>query len=699
MTKIIVRIKGMHCASCAVNIERFLKTVDGVKSVSVNFASERATLVFDPDKSSLQKLKSEIEKLGYSIGDEKTGDAEKNEREREIGLLKIKFFISLLLSVPLMFLSMGAHAGWSFPIWIERNTVLFQFLCATPIIIAGSQFFKRGFMSVVKARTASMDTLVALGVGAAYVYSIVISLGIWTKLVPGAATSVLYYETAGFLITFILLGKYLEAVARGKTSEAIKKLMGLSPKTAVVLKDSREITISIEDVIVGDVIIVKPGQSVPVDGRIINGASSVDESMLTGESIPVEKNPGAGVFAGTINKTGWFSFRAEKVGKETTLAHIISLVREAQDSKAPIQLAADRIAAYFVPAVFAIAVGSFVLWLSIKGDFSFALSIFIAVLVIACPCSLGLATPTAIIVGMGLGARNGILIKNAASLERASAVTVVVFDKTGTLTQGKPHVTDCIPCEGVDKHDLIRYAGIAEIRSEHPLSEAVLTYALQNSIVIPDPDVFLSVPGKGVTAQYHGEDIFLGNRSLFAGKTIDVSLIEEQAVNLEREGKTVVLIGARAKLLGVIAVGDTLKDGAAESISLLKADGKQTMMITGDTRQTAMAIAAKTGIDRIASEISPAEKLSEIKKLQKEGFTVAMVGDGINDAPALAASDVGIAIGRGTDAAIESADIILVKDDLRDVVKSIRLSRLTLKKIKQNLFWAFFYNGAAIPLA
>jgi Cu+-exporting ATPase len=501
------------------------------------------------------------------------------------------------------------------------------------------------------------------------------------------------------LITFILLGKYLEAIAKGKTSEAIKKLLGLKAKTALVVRDNTEKEIPLEEVVPGDIVVVKPGEKIPVDGIVVEGYSSVDESMITGESIPVEKKTGDTAVGGTINKTGSFKFKAVKVGMDTVLARIIALVREAQDSKAPIQNIADTVSAYFVPAVFIIALVSALLWMAAGYGFVFALTVFISVLIIACPCALGLATPTAIMVGMGMGASNGILIKNARVLELAQKIGAVVFDKTGTLTEGKPKVSDILETGALARNDILRLAAIADKRSEHPLAEAVVEAARQEKLDIPDAEEFLSFPGKGVVARYKGEEIILGNRALFSEKKIGLSVIENKIEVLEQAGKTTVVLGYKNKPAGILGVGDTLKATARETVRMLKDAGKEVYLITGDTRRTAEAIASQLGIAHVLSEVLPEEKAREILRLKTQSLKVAMVGDGINDAPALAQADIGIAVGRGTDVAIEAADIVLVKDDLRDVAKAMQLSRYVMRKIKQNLFWAFFYNVIMIPLA
>lgn len=617
--------------------------------------------------------------------------------EKEIKNLKLKFIIAITLSIPLMYFTMAPGFKLALAPWIIRHMVIIQFLLATPVILAGYQFFSKGLVAVIKTKTADMDTLVALGVGAAYLYSLYVSIAIWSGSTMFSPEN-LYYEIASFLIAFILLGKLLESIAKSKTSEAIKKLMGLQPKTAIILRDDQEKEIPIAEVIVGDIVIVKPGQKIPVDGIVIDGSSSVDESMITGESIPVEKTKGSEVIGATLNKTGYFKFKAAKIGKDTALAQIIKLVEEAQGTKAPIQELADKISAYFVPGVVAVAATSFIIWLLAGESFVFALTIFIAVLIIACPCAMGLATPTAVMVGTGLGAQNGILIKNATSLQIAHQINVIVFDKTGTLTKGKPELTDVVAYER-NESDVLMFAASLEKNSEHPLGEAIVNGAQVKKIELKQAQDFRSITGKGLEAKYGNDWIILGNRKLMQDKAIDILKAEPDLKRLEDEGKTVVLVASNNRLIGLLAVADTLKSYSREAVSALKKLGKQVFMITGDNHNTAQAIAKKLAIDRVLAEVLPADKASEISKLQDEGLKVAMVGDGINDAPALAQADLGIAIGTGTDVAIESADIILIKDDLRDVVMAMDLSRYAVKKIRQNLFWAFFYNLTGIPIA
>src|SRR3989338_2680031 len=696
---ITLRVRGMSSQHCAGVVESSLRKLDGIKNIDVSFAIERAIIDFDPEKVSIEKIKKIIVDAGYEPEEFKEDiDREKEARQQEIKALKWKFFISLVLGLPLLYFVMAPQIGLEIPRYIGQNLVIIQFLLTTPIMVVGYEFFLRGFRSLIKNGTANMDTLIALGTGAAYAYSLVISMLIWF-FGKGYGAHDLYYEIAGLLIMFILLGKLLEAIAKGKTSEAIRKLLGLQAKTAVVIRNGREQKINVDDVVVNDIIIVKPGEKIPVDGVIVDGHSSVDESMVTGESIPVEKAKGDKVIGATINKTGSFKFKATKVGKDTVLAHIVRMVEEAQGSKAPIQRLADTISSYFVPAVAVIGVIAFLAWYSLGFGFVFALTVFIAVLIIACPCALGLATPTAIMVGTGLGAKNGILFKNAESLQLAKSIQTIIFDKTGTLTKGKPEVTDIISIKNGKGKDVLKFAAIAEKRSEHPLAEAIVNKAKDLRKKIDEPKKFNSITGKGVEAFYKNNKILLGNRKLIGKNKINIENLENKIRILEEEGKTVMIVALNKKIIGMIAVADTLKEYSKEAVRQLHKMGKEIAMITGDNERTANAIARQLGIDRVLAEVLPQEKANEIKKLQAEKKKVAMVGDGINDAPALAQADLGIAICSGTDIAIETGDIVLIKNDLRDVVTAIDLSRYTLKKIKQNLFWAFIYNIIGIPVA
>jgi len=670
-----IKISGMHCASCAASIEKGLGK-EGIKA-SVNFGTESAEI---KNKVSEKKIEDVINNLGYSI----IKDNEKDERDKEVKSGKLKFIIAIILSIPLLYFAMGPHIGLEIPEVFEKNLALVQFLLTTPIILVGYQFYTRGFSAVIKSKSATMDTLVAIGTGSAYLYSLFISVMIWLGR-SGYGNHQLYYETAGILIAFILLGRYLESVAKGKTSEAIKKLMGLQVKTAIVVRDGEEVKINIEDVKVGDVIVVKPGEKIPVDGIVVKGNSFVDESMISGESMPVEKKVNSEVIGSTINKTGSFNFKATKVGKDTVLSQIVKLVEEAQGSKAPIQKLADVISGYFVPIVLLIGLISFVVWSFFNG-FSFGLTVFVAVVIIACPCALGLATPTAIMVGTGIGAKKGILFKSAESLQKTHELDVVVFDKTGTLTKGEPEVTDIVG-------DVLEYAAAVEKKSEHVLGEAIVK---KYKGKLGEVEKFKSITGKGVEGLYKGKKVVVGNRRLMEDKKIKVE--NKKIEKLEKEGKTVMIVAVDGEFVGLIAVADTLKKFSKRAVEKLQEMGKEVIMITGDNKRTGEAIGKKVGIKKVLSEVLPEEKSKEVKKLQKE-LKVGFVGDGVNDAIALTQADVGIAIGSGTDIAIEAGDIVLIKEDLRDVVSAIELSEYVMKKIKQNLFWAFFYNSIGIPIA
>lgn len=690
-------IVGMDSTHCVGIVGSALDKLKGIIKKEL-FVTQKALIEYDPSELTPERIKQQIKGAGYEPVEEEAKDAEKHAREREIRSLRIKVLISAILGVPLLYFAMAPMVNLPLPDWSAATLTLIQFLLTTPIMISGYQFFTRGFTAVVRTRTANMDTLVAIGTGTAYIYSLVAAILIFLGDSNFTAEGT-YFEVAGLLIAFILLGRYLEAVVKGRTSEAIKKLLGLQAKTAVVIRSGKEEEIPIEEVKVGDIVIVKPGQKVPVDGMVTEGHSSVDESMISGESIPVEKAKGSRVIGATINKTGSFKFRAEKIGRDTALAQIIKLVEEAQGSKAPIQKLADVISAYFVPIVVSIAIISSFIWLLAGYGLPFVLTIFVAVLIIACPCALGLATPTAIMVGTGMGAEKGILFKSAESLQTAHNVGTIIFDKTGTLTKGKPEVTDIYPLEKGEEQDILMYSAIAEKNSEHPLGEAIIRKAKDSKIRIPEPKKFKSVTGRGITAEYKGKRILLGNRLLFKEEGINTQPLESKLQEYELQGKTVMILALNSKIKGMIAVADTLKDYSREAVEELHKSGINVVMITGDNKRTGEAIAKQVGIDRVLAEVLPEDKAKEIEKLQRGGEKVAMVGDGINDAPALTQADIGIAIGSGTDVAIESGDIVLIKGDLRDVVTAMNLSRYTMKKIKQNLFWAFIYNIVGIPLA
>jgi len=704
--EIAIPVAGMTCTACAVAIERSIKKLPGIEIASVNFATEKATVKYDPAAVRLSEIKGAIKKAGYEplameALSEAGQDAHKAAKEREIRAMWIKFFVSAAFSLPLLYIAMGHMLGWPLPAFLHPmdyplRFALLQVILVIPAIVAGYRFYVVGTRSLLHG-APNMDSLIAMGTSAAVLYSLFSVF----RIAKGdfGAVEELYFETAGIIITLILLGKTLEAVSKGRTSESIKKLMGLKPKTATVLQDGKEIEIPIDEVEAGDMLLVRPGERVPVDGVVVSGASAVDESMITGESMPVDKGPSSTVTGGTINKNGALVFRAEKVGADMALSRIIKLVEDAQGSKAPIAKLADVVSGIFVPVVFAIALVSAGAWLLAGQSAVFALTIFVAVLTIACPCALGLATPTAIMVGTGKGAELGVLIKSGEALETAHKVQVVVFDKTGTITEGKPALTDIFPADGVVEEDLLSLAGAAEKASEHPLGEAIVRAAELRGLALPEPASFEALPGRGIIALIEGRAFSLGNARLMTERGVDTGSLSARAEGLAAAGKTPMFAAADGALLGLIAVADVVKPNSAAAVARLHAMGMETVMITGDSRPTAEAIAVEVGIDRVLAEVLPGDKAGEVKKLQSEGRRVAMVGDGINDAPALAQADVGIAIGSGTDVAIESADIVLMRSDLMDVPTALLLSRQVIRNIKQNLFWAFGYNVLGIPVA
>ena len=693
--KVEFKITGMSCAACSARIEKALNALPGVFSATVNLATERASVEFSGNELSFQQIQSKVKKLGYEAHDPANAgdvDREKQLREAEVRGQRRRFFLSATLSFPLL-LGMILHMGAILP---ELSHLLMnpyvQLALATPVqFIAGWPFY-RGAWSALRNGSANMDVLVALGTSAAYFFSI-------ANLLTGDPH--LYFETSAILITLIILGKMLEAVAKGRTSEAIKALMGLQPKTARVVRDGNETDIPIEAVQVGDVIVVRPGEKVPVDGVIVEGDSTLDESMLTGESLPVDKKIGDSVAGATINKFGSFKFTATKVGKDTALAQIIRIVEAAQGSKAPIQRFADVVSGYFVPTVVALAVLTFLGWYFLfdPGNFTRALVNFTAVLVIACPCALGLATPTSIMVGTGKGAETGILIRGAEHLENAHRLTTIVLDKTGTITKGQPSVTDLLPLKGLSETELLRRAAQVEQSSEHPLAQAIVKHAQAQNILLAAPSSFVAIPGQGVRATLGDQQILVGTRRLLQENNIDFAATIPEIERLEQQGKTVMLVAADGEINGLIAVADTVKEDSAAAVAELQRLGLEVWMITGDNERAARAIAAGIGISNVLAEVLPEHKAEKVAALKKEGKVVAMVGDGINDAPALATADVGFAIGTGTDVAIEAADITLMRGDLGGIVAAIKLSRATMRNIKQNLFWALFYNSLGIPLA
>ncbi len=702
-------ISGMHCTSCAGLIERQLKKVTGVSEAHVNFASEKASISYDSTISKLNDLVKAVERAGYSATLE-TEELSKNQSIRQGQEIKSqfkKFVWSLVLSSPMIYFML-----LDFFKFLPGGTFIFpyigiiSFILATPVqFYIGSGFYK-GMMSALKMKTFNMDSLIAIGTFVAYFYSFVnfimyyainnSFIGLMGEKIPD-----LYFETAAFLITFVLLGKFLEIKAKGRTSEAIKKLMGLQAKTARVRRGKQELDVLIDDVIVGDVIIVRPGEKIPVDGVITKGSSAIDESMITGESLPIEKHVDDTVIGGTINKLGSFEFCATRIGSETTLSQIIRLVEDAQGSKAPIQAVADRISSWFVPAVIGIATLTFVVWFFFLGStLSFALMAFTAVIVIACPCALGLATPTAIMVGTGVGATNGILIKGGEPLEAASKINTIVFDKTGTITKGKPEVTDIEELEDLSEKEIVSIAASLEKQSEHPLAEAIVNYAEVENYKLNEVAEFKAIPGYGVKGKIGKVEYYLGNRKLMTSTlNLNIDKFERKLERLEDQGKTAMILANKKEILGIVAVADTLKETSKEAVEMLKKKGIEVWMITGDNQRTANAIAMQVGITNILAEVLPQNKAEEVKKLQSMGKKVAMVGDGINDAPALAQADLGIAMGSGTDVAMETGGIVIIKNDLRDVVNALDLSKTTVSKIKQNMFFALFYNVIGIPIA
>ncbi|MBU3113094.1 heavy metal translocating P-type ATPase [Clostridium lacusfryxellense] len=700
------KIEGMSCSACSKAIERVTKKLDGVIESNVNYATEKLTISYEPSKVRISDIKKAVEKAGYKIVmGETTVDVDKDRKEKEIKLLWKKFIISVTFTIPLLIISMGHMVaekfGYHLPSFIDPMSspkffAIMQLILVVPVMIAGNRFFRVGFKSLVR-RSPNMDTLIAMGTSAAFLYGIFAIVQIFGGDVDYAYD--LYFESAAVIITLITLGKYLESVTKGKTSEAIKKLMGLAPKTAIIIRDGKEVEMPIEEVEVGDVIVVRPGEKMPVDGEVVEGITAVDEAMITGESMPVEKTIGDKIIGASINKNGSIKYKATRVGKDTALAQIIKLVEDAQGSKAPIAKMADIISGYFVPVVMGLALISSISWYMSGETAIFALTIFISVLVIACPCALGLATPTAIMVGTGKGAEYGVLIKSGVALETAHKIKTIVFDKTGTITEGKPKVTDIIVTNSVSEEYLLQLAASAEKGSEHPLGEAIVIDASEKEIELKTPDFFKAIPGHGIEVKIDGKNVLLGNRKLMTERDISLENLEETSNDLARQGKTPMYIAIDAKIAGIIAVADTVKESSKKAIEKLHEMGIEVAMITGDNKITAKAIAAQVGIDKILAEVLPEDKANEVKKLQAAGKKVAMVGDGINDAPALAQADIGIAIGSGTDVAIESADIVLMRSDLRDVATAIELSKKTITNIKQNLFWAFGYNTLGIPVA
>lgn len=707
-------VTGMTCSACSASVEKAVKKLEGINSVSVNLLTNSMIVHYNEEVIDENNIIEAVTSAGYgaSVFSKNKNEIKVSDKMRvedEIKEMKKRLIISFAFLIPLMYISMGHMMGLPLPSFLSglENAISYgmtQFLLALVIVYVNRKYYQVGFKTLFKG-SPNMDTLIAIGSSAAMVYGIFAiyrmgyGLGIQDFELVEKYHMDLYFESAAMILTLITLGKYLEKKSKGKTSEAITKLMDLAPKTATILRNNKEVIVPIEEVLKDDIVIVKPGESIPVDGVIIQGSSSIDQSAITGESIPVEKNIGDKVIAATINKNGYFKFKAEKVGDDTTLAQIISLVEDASSSKAPIAKLADKISGVFVPIVISISIISTIVWLLVGKSFEFSLSIGIAVLVISCPCALGLATPVAIMVGTGKGAENGILIKSAEALETAHKIQTVVLDKTGTITEGKPKVTDIVVNSNINKNELLKIAASIEKPSEHPLADAIVEKAKKENITLLDVDNFISITGKGIKAEINNKIYYAGNLSLMKENNIDYSKFEKVINDLAKKGKTPLCFSDDSILFGVIAVADTIKPTSKKAIEEFKNMGINIVMLTGDNKNTAEAIRKELNIDKIIAEVLPQDKEKEVRKIQESGKKVAMIGDGINDAPALARADVGIAIGAGTDIAIESADIVLMKSDLLDGVTTIKLSKAVIKNIKENLFWAFFYNAIGIPLA
>lgn len=698
------KIEGMECAACARAVERAVRKLDGVSLANVNLATEKLNISFDKEKATTLNIKKAVDRAGYkAIEEESLVDDDREKKLKDMKLLWNRFIISAIFAVPLLIIAMvpmiTEKLGYMLPQAIDpmfhyNVFAIIQLLLVIPILITGKQYFIIGFKSLFRG-SPNMDSLISIGASSAFLYSL---FAVY-QIMSGNHQYNLYFESAGVILTLITLGKYLESVAKGKTSDAIKKLMNLVPKTALVLRNDEEVSIPIDEVETGDIVIVKPGEKIPVDGEIIEGSTSIDESMITGESIPVEKTIKDNVIGASINKNGLIKFKATKVGRDTVLSQIVKLVEEAQGSKAPIAKLADIVSGYFVPVVISLALLASIVWYISGQNLVFCLTIFISVLVIACPCALGLATPTAIMVGTGKGAEYGVLIKSGTALETTHKIKTIVFDKTGTITEGKPKVTDIITVDGVDEKYLLQLAASAETGSEHPLGEAIVEKANELKMQFKKINSFKAISGYGIEVYIDDSMILLGNKKFMDKNNIILGSLEEDSERLSGEGKTPMYMSEQGKILGVIAVADTVKKNSKRCVEKLHSMGIEVIMITGDNKRTANAIGKQVGINRIIAEVLPGDKAEEVKKIQSENKKVAMVGDGINDAPALAQADIGIAIGSGTDIAIESADIVLMRNDLMDVVTAIELSRKTIKNIKENLGWAFGYNTLGIPVA
>jgi len=693
-------VTGMNCAACASRVEKSISRVRGVSRANVNFANSKAFVEYTPSVTDREDIKKAVEKAGYGVGEELAGEEKENvheEQVRKFNQLKVKLAAGILLAVVIF---LGSAPEW-FP-WVPSflNNYFVLWALATPVQFWIGWPFYKGTWNALKHKAADMNTLIAVGSSAAYLYSAAAFL-FPSFFVSGGLKPQVYFDTSSMIIVIIILGRMLEARAKKQTSEAVRKLMDLKPKTARVIRDGKRIDLPVDQVREGEEIQIRPGERVPVDGIVVHGSSTVDESMITGESLPVIKKKGDEVIGATINKTGSFRFKATKVGRDTALAQIIKMVQQAQGSKAPIQRLADVVAGYFVSIVLGIAGVTFGVWAVFGPEpaMTFAVLNFVAVLIIACPCAMGLATPTAIMVGTGKGAENGVLIKGGETLETAYKINTIVFDKTGTITKGKPEVKDVIPASPVSEKKLLFYAASAELSSEHPLGEALIKEAEKKKIFLSHPNEFQAFEALGIEAEVEGKKVLLGTKKFLRERDINLDELEDQAVNLAAQGKTLVFTAVDGKALGLISVADSLKSDARESIKKLKERGMEVVMVTGDHQKTAQAVAHKAGIEKVISEVRPEDKVKTIQTLQKQGKKVAMVGDGINDAPALAQADIGIAIGSGTDVAKEASDVTLIKGGLGGVLHAVELSQKTIRTIKQNLFWAFFYNSVGIPIA
>ena len=700
-------IQGMSCASCSAAVERVTRKLNGVSSAQVNLTTSRGSFEYDPTKVKLSEIKAAIEKAGYKpldVEGEKTRDLDRERRENEIRQMRIRLIISAIFSAPILYIAMShmfPKLGIPIPYFMGSHDfplvfALVQLGLTIPVIIAGSGFYTRGFKTLIKG-APNMDTLIAIGTGSAFLYSMFATVEIFLGDFSFAQS--LYFESAAVVITLVMLGKYLEAQSKGKTSEAIKKLMQLKPTTATIEKDGKELEVPLDEVMAGDIVIVRPGASYPVDGIVKAGVSTADESMLTGESLPVEKQPDSEVTGGSINGAGLIKFKATRVGNDTALSKIIKLVEDAQGKKAPIAKMADIVSGYFVPIVLGIAIVSAVGWALAGRDFNFVLTIFVSILVIACPCALGLATPTAIMVGTGKGAELGILIKGGEALETTHKINTVVLDKTGTITEGKPKLTDISVYRDISENEALILCASAERGSEHPIARAIVDNAEEKGLDLLSPENFKAVPGRGIDADVNGKRILAGNIKLMNENGVDTSISDSDAEKFSKSGRTLMYLAVDGHLSALMAAADTVKKSSREAISKLKKQGISVYMITGDNKSTAQSIAKEVGIENVLSDVLPQDKAGEVKRLQEEGQKVAMVGDGINDAPALVQADVGLAIGTGTDVAVESADVVLMRGDLNEVPAAIALSRATIRNIKQNLFWAFIYNLIGIPFA